>query len=404
CKEACPENLDFEELFISSRRELHKGGKLPPAFHDFWMQDMAFSNSEEAFMMVNANGGDKSSYLFFPGCQLGGSDPDYVTNAYTYLKKHLEDEPSMMIGCCGAPAEWAGREEEHAAVIDGIRNIWENQGRPEVILACPSCRKMFAKHLPEIQVQSLWNVIAEKGNVDYRRIAASKKVTVFDPCASRYDPETQNSIRIILKNSGYELEELPYSSERAQCCGYGGQIQAVNRPLFDKIVNIRVEAASNDYVTYCTNCRDTFAAAGKSAVHILDLLFNDDIEVSAARKPPTLTQRRENRIKLKKVLQIETEGIKIALEDEPMKSVKVFIAPEVYAKMDRNFILAEDVQRTIEYCESTGEKIMDISTGNFSGHLQDGIITFWVIYKPERDGFRLETVYSHRLIIEEMVR
>ncbi|AWW28148.1 pyridine nucleotide-disulfide oxidoreductase/dicluster-binding protein [Acetobacterium sp. KB-1] len=402
CKEVCPENLDFEELFMSSRRTLHKGGKLPPAFHDFWMRDMEFSNSEAAFMTINANGGDKSSYLFFPGCQLGGSDPDYVINAYTYLKKHLEDEPAMMIGCCGAPAEWAGREKEHSVVIDGIKNIWEDQGRPEVILACPSCRKMFGKYLPEIQVQSLWRVMAEKENGANRKIAACKKMTVFDPCASRYDPEAQNSIRIILKNSGYELEEMPYSSEWAQCCGYGGQIQAVNRSLFDKIVNIRVKATSNDYVTYCINCRDTFAAAGKSAVHILDLLFGNDIEARAARKPPTLTQRRENRIKLKKVLQIEKEAIKIKPEDKQIKkNIKVFIAPEVYDKMDRNFILMEDVQRTIEYCESTGKKIMDMSAGNFVGHHQDGNITFWVMYKPERDGIRLETVYSHRLIIEE---
>ncbi len=400
CKEVCPENIDFEELFMSSRRVLHKGGKLPLAFHDFWMRDMEFSNSEEAFMIINANGGDKSSYLFFPGCQLGGSDPDYVINAYNYLKKHLEEEPAMMIGCCGAPAQWAGREDEHRAVIDWIRNIWENQGRPEVILACPSCRKMFEKYLPEIQVQSLWQVMAAQEN-SVNKSVASKKMTIFDPCASRYDPETQNSIRIILKNSGYELEELPYYPGKVQCCGYGGQIQAVNRPLFDKIVKTRVEATTHDYVTYCTNCRDTFATAGKSAVHILDLLFSDDVAASAARKPPTLTQRRENRIKLKKVLEIEIEGIEMVSEDKPIKKIKVFIAPEVYNKMDRSFILKEDVQRTIEYCESTGKKIMDMSTGNFIGHLQEGNITFWVIYKPEKDGFRLETVYSHRLVIEE---
>lgn len=404
CKEVCPENLDFEELFMSSRSTLHKGGKLPPAFHDFWMRDMEFSNSEEASIIMNVAEGDKSSYLFFPGCQLGGSDPNYIINAYTYLKKNLEDEPAMMIGCCGAPAEWAGREKEHSEVIDGIRNIWKNQGRPVVILACPSCQKMFGKYLPEIQVQTLWHVMAEKGNVAIREIATSKKITVFDPCASRYDPESQNSIRIILQNLGCQLEEMPYSPERAQCCGYGGQIQAVNRPLFDKIVNVRVKATEYDYITYCSNCRDTFAAIGKSAVHILDLLFSDDIETRAVRKPPTLTQRKENRIKLKKVLQIEKDAVKIVTEDKLLKNIKVFITPIVYEKMDRNFILMEDVQRTIEYCESTGKKIMDMSTGNFIGHHQGGNVTFWVMYKPERDGFKLETVYSHRLIIEEETR
>ncbi|WP_414733022.1 pyridine nucleotide-disulfide oxidoreductase/dicluster-binding protein [Acetobacterium carbinolicum] len=403
CKAVCPENLDFEAFFIASRRALHKGGKLPPAFHDFWMQDMAFANSEEAAIIINAEGRDTSSYLFFPGCQLGGSDWHYVTNAYSYLKKLYEGELSMMIGCCGVPAEWAGREAEHEVVIAGIRKIWNNQGRPRVILACPTCKKMFEKYLPEIQVQSLWQVIAETKNGAERRIAAGKKVTVFDPCASRYDPKAQQSIRMILKNLGYQLEELPQSGERVQCCGYGGQMQAVNRPLFDQIVSKRVAATSNDYVTYCTNCRDTFATAGKSVVHILDLLFNNDIEARAVRKSPTLTQRRENRIKLKKVLKLKPEEIKLDPEDKPMKRIKVFIVPEVFDKMDKNFILLEDVKRTIAYCESTGNKILDRSTGNFVGHLQDGSITFWVIYRSEGDGFRLETVYSHRLIIEEVV-
>ena len=36
CKEVCPKDLDMEEIFLSSRRILHRDGELPPPFHDFW--------------------------------------------------------------------------------------------------------------------------------------------------------------------------------------------------------------------------------------------------------------------------------------------------------------------------------------------------------------------------------
>jgi len=403
CKEVCPTSLDFEEIFLASRRELHKGGNLPLAFHDFWMRDMDFSNSEDVFLALNPLGKDTSRYLFFPGCQLGGSDPGYVTATYNYLLQRLEGGVSIMVGCCGAPAEWAGREEEHSAVIAQIKKNWEALGSPGVILACPTCKKMFAQYLPGITVASLWTIVAEKGMPENKKSGEGQTVTVFDSCASRHEPDVRRSVRAILKNSGYQLEELAYSGERAQCCGYGGQIHAVNLPLLDEIVRNRVKGTPYDYISYCTNCRDTFANAQKPAVHMLDLMFYDNIKARAARKPPTLTQRRENRIQLKKQLLKQIGGMEMQPSVSDYSRIKVFISPEVVEKMDRNLIVAEDARRTIHYCESTGNKIQDTSTGNLIGHLQNEVITYWVVYRPEGDGFRLESIYSHRLNIEEHV-
>jgi Fe-S oxidoreductase len=403
CKEVCPTSLDLGGIFLASRRELHKMGSLPLAFHDFWMRDMEFSNSEDAFLALNPLGKKGSRYLFFPGCQLGASDPGYVTGSYDYLVERLEGGVSIMVGCCGAPAEWAGRTEEHFAVISRIKKNWETMGNSNVILACPTCKKMFAQYLPEVTTVSLWNIIAEKGMTGNKTISNGQTVTVFDSCASRYEPDVRGNVRTVLKNSGFQLKELPYSEEHARCCGYGGQIQAVNPPLLKEIVNNKIKGTPYDYVTYCTNCRDTFAIAQKPAVHMLDLMFYDSLKDRAARKPPTLTQRRENRIQLKRQLLRQMGGIE--MQPQPIvddySKIKVSISPEVFEKMDRNLILAEDAQRTIHYCESTGNKIQDTATGTLIGHLQNKVITYWVIYRPEKDGFRLESIYSHRLSIEE---
>lgn len=403
CKTVCPVNLDFEEIFLASRRELHKGGNLPPAFHDFWMQDMNFSNSSQAFLAINSPNTDKSQYMFFPGCQMGASDPEYVTKSYHYLLKVFDSNVSLMVGCCGVPAEWAGREDEFLTVRTKIKKHWKDFGKPTLILACPTCKKIFEKYLPKIKILSLWNIIGEKGIAEINEtyhMNANKKVTVFDSCASRHDPEVRTSVRTILKKLGYQLKELPNSGEFAKCCGYGGQIHAVNFPLLEQIVENRVNASPFDYVTYCTNCRDTFSSAQKPAVHILDLLFCENIAARALRKPPTLTQRRENRIILKKKLLNKFGGMAMKPTDDCPK-IEVYISPEVYKKMDRNLILAEDAIRTISYCESTGNKILDTVTGNFIGHLQNGVITYWVVYRAEGDGLRLESIYSHRLRLEK---
>lgn len=404
CKEVCPAGLDFKSIFLASRRALHQGGNLPLAFHDFWMRDMDFANSDQAFLMMAPSEMSNHRYMFFPGCQLGASDPGYVMEAYAYLAERLEDGVSIMTGCCGAPALWAGREEEQRAVLARIEKYWQEQGRPAVIIACPSCKEIFQEHLPAIRTLSFWEVIMERGLPENCGQGEGRMVTVFDSCASRYDPDLRKSIRHILEKLGHQLSELPYSGKRAQCCGFGGQIHAVNRPLLDQIVENRVKGSPHDYVTYCTNCRDTFADVQKPAVHLLDLIFNTgDIKRRALRKPPTLTQRRENRIRLKSRLLKQWEGIELppSKNEDAYGKIKVYISPEIYTKMDRDLILMEDARRTIYHCESSGYKILDPATGNFIGHLRSGVITCWVVYRPEGDGYRLISIYSHRLVIKD---
>jgi Fe-S oxidoreductase len=402
CNVICPTGLDFEEVFLSSRRALYKGGNLPPAFHDFWIRDMDFSNSEEAFLFINPPQSKSKRYLFFPGCQLGASDPRYVTDTYDYLKKNINGSISLMLGCCGAPAEWAGQEEKFTEVIAMIREHWQKAGCPELILTCPTCIKMFATYLGDLPRHSLWSIMGRMDTPHKANERKFDKFTVFDACASRNDIETRNSVRKLIQNSGYAMEELDYSGGQAKCCGYGGQIHAVNPLLLDRIVSNRVSDSPLDYITYCTNCRDTFANAGKRAFHILDLLFRaDEIQKRALRKPPTLTQRRNNRRGLKRDLLKINGGAVMPSQKNEFECVKVAISEEIYEKMDQDLIVLEDVQRTIHHCEKTGEKVLDRATGNIAGHLQSGYITYWVVYQPVKDGFKLVDVYSHRLVIEE---
>ena len=261
---------------------------------------------------------------------------------------------------------------------------------------------MFGQYLPAASLRSLWQIMAEKGLPISEDFGNGEVVSVFDPCAGRDDPASRESVRAILQGAGFQVAELPYHGEQARCCGFGGHIHAVNRPLLEEIVANRVKAGSQDYVTYCTNCRDTFAHAQKPALHLLDLLLaGDDLRQRALRPPPHLSQRRENRIALKKMLLQQWKGIEMQPQPEDYEGIKVYISPEMYDEMDRNLILEEDARRTIHYCEQSGSKILDQRSGDFVGHLRHGVITYWVVYRPEGDGFRLKSIYSHRLVLEE---
>ena len=149
CKEVCPEGIDTGDIFLQGHRAMHAQGAMPWAWHEAFKQDMAFAVDEAGLSRMPAGFG-KSRYLFFPGCQLGGSDPRYVTESYRFLREHWPDT-ALTLGCCGAPAEWAGDEEARAGVMDRISEDWKAFGQPTFVFACPTCRLMFKRHLPEIQ-------------------------------------------------------------------------------------------------------------------------------------------------------------------------------------------------------------------------------------------------------------
>jgi len=391
CEKSCVENIDMGEFLLEARRIMHREGSLPLAFHDFWIRDMKFTESDKAYLAKNAPGTQDSKYVFFPGCQLGASDPAYVEKTYAYL---LEKEPQtgLILGCCGMPAEWAGDEPLTKEITGRIKKDWQDIGKPKVITACPSCEKNFRKYLPEIEFISLFDFIKEKG-LPAEHAQGNSPVSVFDPCNSRYEESMQRSVRELVLAAGYTIEELPHRRKDAQCCGNGGHIYVANPHLFIDIAQKRVAMGELPYIAYCTNCRDIFSYMGKPCRHILDVLFNlnDDF-----RQPPSLSQRRENRIVLKNLLlkNIWKEAVK-QVDKKP-----ILISDELMEKLNKSLIVEDDIRETIEYCESSGNKIFDSQNGHYIGHKRQGVMTFWVFYQEEGNAYRIINSYCHRLNIE----
>jgi len=394
CKEVCPKGIDTGDLLLKSHRIMRAKGAMPWAFHEFFLRDMAAANGE-AWLSRMPPGHERCRYMFFPGCQLGASDPRYVAESYRFLLG-VRPDTALTLGCCGAPAEWAGDEPVRDAVTEKIRRSWIAFGRPVVVFACPTCRQIFGRHLPEIEGVFLYDLMREQGlNPPVR--ADGEIVSVFDPCSSREEPGVQDSVRELARRAGFRLEPLPMEGRFARCCSWGGQVSIAYPPYARAVVKDRIEENDRPYLAYCANCRDIFAAAGKPVRHILDVMLGLN---GPDRRPPTVTGRRRNRMILKRRVLAEWWNEPGEPEERRMT---LHIAPELARKLSDDMILETDIEAVIAFCERTGRKVCDPATGNFSGHLQIGPMTFWAEYRPAAGGgFELVNAYGHRMSIEEV--
>lgn len=396
CKEVCPVNIDTGEFLLQSHYAMRKKGAMPWAFHDFWLKDMEFTNGEKAFLCKIPKGYNQSKYVYFPGCQLGASDPEYVVESYRYLLKHNTDT-ALLLHCCGAPADWAGDEDVHENAVQNIRSNWIKIGKPTLIFSCATCKQMFDKYMPEIKGVFIYELMSEWG-IDIAKIAEDEVVSVFDPCTSRHEPRLQQSIRSLAEQAEFTLEPLPYEGQYAKCCSWGGQVSIANPSYTREVVKSRIRGGDKAYVAYCANCRDIFAKAGKPVYHIFDILFNLN---DSGRLPPTFTQRRKNRVLLKKELLKEFWDQEEANMKQEYNKINLYMSADLKQKLSNEMILEDDIESVIEHCEDTGKKILDPKSGHFIGHMKVDNMTFWVEYAPKDDGFELFKAYGHRMSIVE---
>jgi Fe-S oxidoreductase len=397
CATVCPEDFGMHELCQPARKDMVRQGKMPPSAHEFALQDMAFSLGDDFFMARHASATRRSSHLFFPGCQLCASSPGQVEDVYGHLCSTIEGGVGLMLGCCGAPAYWAGRQEDFDQILAVWQQQWESLGQPPLILACATCYQMFQTHWPAVPIQSLWETLERVGLPTKNRYVPSGPLAVHDPCTTRAVPAVQAAVRRLLKVLGVETTELPLGRATTECCGYGGLMQNANPSLAREVVRRRAALSSHDYLAYCAMCRDNLAQGGKRALHLLDLLFADpQYPDPAARPRPGWSPRRENRARLKAAL-LEKHWQQAPSAVQAYRSIILRIAPTVQERLEERRILAEDLKQTIAHAEAGGPKLRHPDTGRFRAAFRPRHVTFWVEYAPDGHAFIVYNAYAHRM-------
>ena len=401
CAEVCPNGLNMAGVMSAARRTMVSQKRMPPSAHDFALRDMLFANSDACALCSPAPGKDSCKYLFFPGCQLSASAPEHVEKAYDLLREKFSAEVGLMLGCCGAPADWAGNDDLLRQGLDEFAVKHRRMGSPRLILACPSCSRIFRRYVPEVKIVSLWEVLEKMEVAPVAAPAREHVLSIHDPCSARHDGRLHESVRRIVTNFGYTIKELPLSRQKTTCCSYGGLMWFANAKVAREVIDRRIRESGDDYLTYCSMCRDLFASQGKRCLHLLDLLFEHDVSSRSSRACPGWSQRRENRVQLKRRILKKLTG-EVMTDDACEHEQKLFIAADVQAVLEQRFILVEDIRQVIAQAEQTGRKLINPETGSTLAYHKLGCVTYWVEYSSTHGGaFSIHNAYSHRMEIIE---
>jgi hypothetical protein len=404
CEEVCPADVAIGDCLLEARKELLKRGGMPPAFHDYYLRDFEHATSEESYFKFIPG---TPKYLFFPGCQTGASLPDYVIKPYEKIRAvcEKEEDAGILVTCCGAPAEWAGDEERAGECIRNIKDVWESAGRPVLVCSCLTCRNMLAERLPDIPTATFveWLDSKEK-EAEIEELPPGPEYYLFDPCAARYAGGACDAARSLLKKRGITYESGEMSGRLAECCGYGGHIYASNPDLYDEISKKRTQESGLPYMTYCSNCRDAFAAQGKECLFIYDALFGEKGFMAGGngRPAPGISKRRLNRIEVKRRLEGICFGNDNAGFIDPDETAGpalpgITISDGLAAKMERELISSGDIIKIIGNAEDTDMKLSDTDSGHYIAHGPVGVSTCWVVYEKEDGAIRPVNIYTHRL-------
>jgi glutamate synthase (NADPH) small chain len=402
CTEVCPVCLNLKDMVLESRESMVNRGKMPPSAHDFALRDMEYNSSEEFSMIKNEPGFEKSSYVFFPGCQMAASEPGYVEEVYKYLTQKLEGGTGLMFGCCGAPARWAGRKELFDINIEKLKKDLEGVGSPKVIVGCSTCYDMFKKHLSGFEVVSIWEIYTRHGLPEGKADSCrGKKIALSDACTSRHHELLQESAREVLRMLGVEIEELEFSRNKTKCCGYGGLTLYADKSMAKEFIKERISESELDYAAYCFMCRDLFKTGGKRVFHIFDFIYGKDLEESVLKPGPTISERQQNRKLLKnRMLNIVwKDGVKLQ-QDEPGFDLK--LSGEVAAKLEDRLILLKDIKAVLKHAKETGKQFVNPENGHCLSSFSQHNVTYWVEYRSTVEGYDVFNAYSHRMeIVEE---
>ena len=383
CSVLCPNGYDMGEVCHLARQNMVYTGKMSLAPHEFALMDMVFSN-DEASLCRPQPGFEKCKYVFFPGCQATAIAPATVRAAYLDLCNRLDGGVALMLGCCGAICDWAGRYEMYEDTVKFLDEKLAELGNPTVIAGCPTCKKQLSRH----ETLGIWEVLETIGLPEKAK-RADKPIAIHDACGARGDQGTQDSIRRIAESLGCQVQSTEYEGDKSPCCGYGGLTQFTNREVAKKMTDKCLERSDLPYLSYCMACRDRFAREGRESMHLLELVYG-----TAADQCPDISAKRYNRLGLKQQLLREFWNEEVEAMD---LGFTIAYTPEAEAMMDDRMILKSDVIRVLQSLRETGEAILDEETGLCVTRARLGNVTFWVKYTENESGYLVHRAYSHRM-------
>ena len=296
CTAVCPQDIDPAGQFAALRRKAVADNQQTFKEHNPLTSYEKWGGSSTFSMYDLPEGCDT---VFFPGCALSGTRPRRVEQVVEVLRQDIANL-GVVLDCCTKPSHDLGRTDYFSHSFSRIRQTLSKVGIKKVLVACPSCFRMFNQYGDNLEVQTIYELPAIH---DFNSVKLQGEVTVHDPCGVRDQPQVHEAVRKLLSTTGLSIREMKHHGEKTVCCGEGGAVGYLNPEFATTWTNIRAEeAAGKRIITYCAGCTHFLDRLNPTS-HVLDLIFEGRKtmagKVRVARSPFTWLNRLLLKLKIR---------------------------------------------------------------------------------------------------------
>lgn len=249
--------------------------------------------------------------VFFPGCAMAGTRAARIAEVYRHLRTMIPTL-GLVLDCCTKPSHDLGRRDYFQRMFGALRRALEEKGVRTVLVACPSCYRVWSDYGGRVAVRSVYEELAARHPL--RQAGGRGVLTVHDPCPTRNDTGIHAAVRSLLTAMGFTLREMKHHGRRTVCCGEGGAACYLAPAMAGNWTAIRAgEADGQRIITYCAGCTG-FLGRFTPAIHVLDLYFAPERTLAGrnrvARSPLTWLSRLLLRARAKGLVRPAVTGVR----------------------------------------------------------------------------------------------
>ncbi len=314
CREACESGQDTGEIMLNARRELNND-LLPESLKelkDKFVKNKLYGKESKKVKdllkeHVSKQGEKKSAkILIYFGKRVRTEGADTVIALFSLLNKLgvdfavLDDDPDTghLLYFLGFTTNATALAKDFAEKIATEKK--SNPSLETLVVVTADDLRMLNKIFPTLGVDTrdmeivslpefLLKILKEK-KPSFKN-DTGKIITYHDPCGLGREMRIFEAPREIIKMvNGTKFVELPFSKDRAPCCGYGMGLSFVHPEVTSKmaarILSIGSMTDADTLVMGCSTCRDVvlentpenIKAAKNKTIDIVDLpIFLDRI-------------------------------------------------------------------------------------------------------------------------------
>ncbi len=254
CEQACPVNINLNDLRISQRIRATKEYNSNYSF----LQNLPI----ESPTIVDK----KPEIIYFAGC-MTHMTPGIKKSVLKVLDKANVNYQFMdkeKGACCGRPLMLAGQYEAAKKLIAYNREKILDSGAPILLVSCPICYKVFKDdyELGQITIKhhsEYFKELVDRGRISIKK--SEKKIVYHDPCELGRGCGVYEQPRDLLRMAG-NLQSTQQEKVQSLCCS--GSLGDLSLSMSDRNViktetlNVLLKQEPDVLATACPLCKKTF--------------------------------------------------------------------------------------------------------------------------------------------------